>query len=324
MKSWLNLKKNNWGVTLYELLAVIVIVGIMASVTYATYTRQAQKNQRKEAVKFIHSLLDGARLYDMQHPPSLTGDRTHQDWIENWKTYLVQYATREFDYSPPNSPILLTGPESKRNSYFFDEVDGKLHIYANYSNIPVYDYVTWDGQIGEESGGGVECAANAECFSDFCTTATCVDGTCQYAPLTCDDGNECTADSCDDAIGCVFDPGPRNGETCDDGNQCTNNGTCNNGVCEPGNNLPDNTPCDDGNLCTLNDKCLSGACLGSVKSCVLTIGTPICQRTSCNPDTGNCDLYPGNNTSCDDGDPCSDPDYCDGAGNCIGSSPPCN
>jgi len=36
----------------------------------------------------------------------------------------------------------------------------------------------------------------------------CLDGACIGEALDCDDGNACTTDSCDPAVGCIFDPGP--------------------------------------------------------------------------------------------------------------------
>jgi len=63
--------------------------------------------------------------------------------------------------------------------------------------------------------------------------------------ITCDDDNSCTADSCDSATGCVFDPDPVEGNTCDDGNACTENDVCTTGVCGG-----DMITCDDGNTCT--------------------------------------------------------------------------
>jgi hypothetical protein len=49
----------------------------------------------------------------------------------------------------------------------------------------------------------------------------CVAGVCQIGtPLVCLDGNECTSDTCDTALGCQFPPVP-------DGTSCANGtGTC--------------------------------------------------------------------------------------------------
>ncbi len=67
------------------------------------------------------------------------------------------------------------------------------------------------------------------------------------ASSACDDGNPCTADTCDPKAGCghTATPGP-----CDDGLKCTQDDSCINGLC----NSSTPTNCDDGNVCT-NDKC---------------------------------------------------------------------
>lgn len=123
---------------------------------------------------------------------------------------------------------------------------------------------------------------------DACTTAdTCSNGVCVGgAPPNCNDGDVCTDDACDSAIGCVtaFNTAP-----CDDGNACTQTDQCESGtcvgsspiVCAPLNDCqdmgicnpatgtcayflkPDGTSCDDGNACTMNDACKSGACVDS-------------------------------------------------------------
>jgi subtilisin-like proprotein convertase family protein len=85
------------------------------------------------------------------------------------------------------------------------------------------------------------------------------------SPADCDDGNPCTVDDCDLALGCVHAP-----NACDDGNPCTDDS------CDPASGClhADNTnPCDDGNACTTGDSCGGGAC---------TAGDP----TNC--DDGNC------------------------------------
>ena len=100
-------------------------------------------------------------------------------------------------------------------------------------------------------------ADGTSCHLDECTTdATCAGGVCQGKALSCDDGNPCTQDSCNPAIGCVSGLNPG---LCDDGNPCTDD------WCDPadGCHNPENTDsCDDGNACTLVDICHDGVCVG--------------------------------------------------------------
>ncbi len=69
---------------------------------------------------------------------------------------------------------------------------------------------------------------------DACTTADVCDGadTCVGGPApNCDDGNDCTADSCNPASGCVNDGPALDGTACDDGSTCTHGDVCTGGQC---------------------------------------------------------------------------------------------
>lgn len=88
-------------------------------------------------------------------------------------------------------------------------------------------------------------------------------------PPACDDGNPCTDDVFDRALGrCTFTAHAR---ACDDGNACTSDDACFSGVCRGR-----AVTCDDGNVCT---------------------------RDLCDPATG-C-YHPPDERVCDDGDPCT-------------------
>lgn len=86
---------------------------------------------------------------------------------------------------------------------------------------------------------------NGDCCSSTCTLAAggstcsiggnqCNFGTCSgincvgIAPITCNDGNLCTNDSCNIVTGCVY---ANNTAPCDDGSSCTTADTCGSGVC---------------------------------------------------------------------------------------------
>src|SRR6185436_3785486 len=81
---------------------------------------------------------------------------------------------------------------------------------------------------------------------------------CIHNPISCDDGNACTDDSCDPASGCVHTP-----HVCDDGNRCTDDS------CNPAAGCV-HTPhnCDDSNPCT-TDTCDPTAPLVQPPSCVV-------------------------------------------------------
>lgn len=114
-----------------------------------------------------------------------------------------------------------------------------------------------------------------------CNTTT---GACDAVPLNCDDGNPCTADSCDALVGCMH---------------VVLTGVCN-----------------DGNACTVGDECVNGACLGAPTATAqgcddhnVCDGIETCDATS-----GAC--VPGTPLNCDDGDACTT-DTCDPVNGCV-------
>jgi hypothetical protein len=125
------------------------------------------------------------------------------------------------------------------------------------------------------------CGDGDKCFSaGQCDKGKCVAG----KKLTCDDKNDCTADSCDAATGlCKHATGTK--PTCDDGNACTKGDTCKDGKCASG----ATKVCDDKNACTTD---------------------------GCSADSGDCSFVPSNKLTCDDGDVCVDKYGC-ADGKCV-------
>ncbi|MFH1532223.1 MAG: hypothetical protein ABIK09_15970 [Pseudomonadota bacterium] len=182
---------------------------------------------------------------------------------------------------------------------------------------------------------------DAPCFDgDVCTTSdTCSAGACQPGPpMSCDDNNPCTADSCDPVLGCSF---PAQDGPCDDGNACTSGEVCTDGVCGSGAPVvctDDNVctteiclpglgcittfneePCDDADLCTFGDHCHLGECLGAQS--LPCDDQNVCTDDDCNPLTG-CTFVP-NDAACDDQDPCTVNDQCK-VGWCLGEAAACH
>lgn len=153
---------------------------------------------------------------------------------------------------------------------------------------------------------------DARTVDDTCGKGACVAG----APINCDDGNTCTIDVEDKAIGCYHLPTKSPccvGQTsiCDDGNPCTSDDCAAGGGC----NHKDNTAiCDDGNACTSGDLCGGGVCKGKAKLC--DDKNP-CTTDSCSTQTG-CAFTLMAGGPCDDGDLCTSSDSCV-AGACKGS-----
>jgi hypothetical protein len=173
-----------------------------------------------------------------------------------------------------------------------------------------------------------------------CTTGdTCTGGSCQGAPIVCNDGNGCTNDSCNPATGCVF---TNNTVPCDDANACTSGDVCGGGTCHSGAAITCNdsngctndscnpatgcvftnntAPCSDGNACTTGDTCGEGSCQpGGATVCN---DNNVCTDDSCNPATG-C-VFTNNSEPCSDGNACTSGDTC-GGGSChAGAAIVCN
>ncbi len=160
---------------------------------------------------------------------------------------------------------------------------------------------------GECVGELRRCVDDDPCTDDICNDEV---DSCQHLPNTgntCDDGNLCTEnDTCQEGI-CTGTP-----KQCpSDGNPCTDE------LCDPAigcYTVNNNDPCDDGLFCTVGDVCNNGVCSGSTRDC----GTATqCSSWSCNEEFNRCEQHNvPNGTACDDGDPNTTVDICvDGACN---------
>ncbi|HOX42295.1 MAG TPA: proprotein convertase P-domain-containing protein [Myxococcota bacterium] len=182
----------------------------------------------------------------------------------------------------------------------------------------------------------------------FCTLGeTCLSGACQGGSANpCNDGNVCTADSCDTLLDtCEHDGPAADGLGCDDGAYCTINDACTSGTCVGGVPLDcadanactadscnevtnqcvhpvvaDGTACNDGAYCSVGETCTAGACSGSSpRAC--SDGNP-CTVDSCNEAGDVCvnDAAAANGQVCDDGAFCVTGESClNGA--CAGGAP---
>jgi hypothetical protein len=105
-------------------------------------------------------------------------------------------------------------------------------------------------------------------------------------------------------------------------NPCLNAATCMDGECRY--SSKEGEACDDGSACTLGDKCDSlGVCVGTLKlcntppnECFQSVG--ICTNGECAYSAKSADV------ACDDRNPCTLQDKCDGLGSCGGTLKACN
>ncbi len=196
-------------------------------------------------------------------------------------------------------------------------------------------------------------AANGGCFNvagnngascsdlSLCTQGdACQGGSCVGAPVDCNDGNQCTDDSCIAGQGCL-NPASAPGSSCDDGVNCTESDACTGAgscagvavVCDDANGctteacnealgcvavaIDDGTVCDDGSSCTGDGTCTAGECVGAL---TCSDGNP-CSVESCEDDECSTPVPADPGTACDDDDVCTLRDTCDAAGECTGGSP---
>lgn len=179
---------------------------------------------------------------------------------------------------------------------------------------------------------GTSCSDGDACNgAEVCGGGLCLGG----IAIGCDDGNPCTADSCDAVTGCVHS-NVADGTYCEDADLCDGREQCFGGVCQQGtaltcndNNpctvdvcnpqngscgsipLPNETPCPDGDLCDA-DACMNGVCVqGPAIVCANDNDNNPCTANTCVPATGVC--VPGNVPN---GTPCPDGDFCDGTETC--------
>ena len=144
------------------------------------------------------------------------------------------------------------------------------------------------GCVHDKHGRACDADGSVCTAGDQCKAGACAAG----VALTCDDGNPCTTDTCDKALGCQTKA--NDAATCDaDGSACTVGDKCTGGVCAAG----VAKVCDDGKICTLD---------------------------ACDPKTGACSNTLVAALSCDDGDPCTHTDLCDAKGACGGKAVSCD
>lgn len=128
--------------------------------------------------------------------------------------------------------------------------------------------------------GGCDHTFNlAECDDDdLCTTAgVCAGGVCTQIKPKCNDSNNCNGVETCDAGSCYAGTAPN----CDDGSECTDD-SCDValGGCK---NTDNSKPCDDNDPCTLESMCIGGDCtLTQVNAC--NDGNP-CTEDLCDSNT---------------------------------------
>jgi hypothetical protein len=201
-----------------------------------------------------------------------------------------------------------------------------------------HDVGTCDSSNGQCSNPSKPDATECD-DGDLCSQIdTCQSGQCVGSnPVTCIALDQChDVGTCDSSNGQCSNPSKPDTTNCDDGSLCTQTDTCQSGQCVGSNPVICNalsqchdvgtcdgatgqcsqpvksngTSCDDEDACTQEDICEEGTCIG--------INPVTCSALNQCHDVGTCDTTTGqcsqplkaNNSTCDDGDACTDDDVC--------------
>ena len=81
-------RSNRSGVTLTELLTIVIIIGILAGLSIQQLSRMIERGQRREAIDLLNTIYSGERAYYFTKsktvPPSYYGPldvgKTNEDW----------------------------------------------------------------------------------------------------------------------------------------------------------------------------------------------------------------------------------------------------
>ncbi len=116
--------------------------------------------------------------------------------------------------------------------------------------------VFFDAEVGKcverPKENGSQCASTSKCLLG----AQCQNGQCVGEAVTCDDGNACTVDVCNEQTGCEFLPRP----------PCPGDGICRKGVCDVKKgcglaDVEDGASCGQSQSCIAAQICIAGACV---------------------------------------------------------------
>jgi hypothetical protein len=166
-----------------------------------------------------------------------------------------------------------------------------------------------------QSGAPPDCDDGVDCTDDSCNEES---DACESAPnhSLCDDTLFCDGqETCDAILGCQSGTPPCPSGCDESVNECivTSNPPCS----------VEGAGCSDGNPCTGSDTCVGGVCIGDPLASAVQ-GSPCDDNNTCTLgefcDDGACvgGDPAANGTPCDDGNASTSGDNCDGEGTCRG------
>jgi hypothetical protein len=213
-----------------------------------------------------------------------------------------------------------------------------------------HDVGTCDSATGQCNNPNMPDATSCDDGSLCTQTDTCQSGQCiGSSPVTCTALDQChDIGTCDSATGQCSNPNKPDATSCDDESLCTQTDTCQSGQCIGSYPITctaldqchdigvcdgstgqcsqpikaNGTSCDDEDACTQEDICEEGMCIGTTPVTCTALNQ--CHDIgTCNTTTGQCSQpFKVDNSTCDDGNACTDEDKCI-SGTCqgVGSCP---
>ncbi len=244
--------------------------------------------------------------------PSLTafGAHGHVAWhtelsTANWRVTalashfdgtLVGVGVR--DHAPVSSYVFRLSAWGQSNCKAAGPCASKKAAACDDKNVCTNDFC-------EAASGCIHVAHTGACDDgDKCATLDrCSGGKCAgTVAAKCDDGNDCTDDSCSPKTGCAHKK--LQGVPCPDSDVCTTAELCIKGACTTKKKV-----CNDGDPCT-KDSCDAQKGCVAVKDVSHCDDGNVCTVDICSPKTG-CGANPApKGTICDDGDACTVGDVC--------------
>ncbi|MHA7631433.1 putative metal-binding motif-containing protein [Corallococcus sp. M7] len=303
---------------------------IRVSVKYGTFkpacvrVEAKDANGHQEATDILSSQFKNAEKNEV-----LVAVRRKADWDATLGITVSSYAETDGDRCSgeaverfANTALTVVPKEYTRFDVTLEAVDGDGD--GSPTGIEWAGVSDCDDKRGDVRPGAVEQCDTAVDF-DCDGMKACADNDC--AAKTCTDGDLCNTGKRCIGLGTSALCGGGTPKCTQAVGQCQSTVTCeaSTGECIEG-NVQVGAACDPGNPCMTNGRCTADKqCVGPLKTCTTPM-SPECQESTgtCNPTNGTC-VYASKpvTTSCEDGDVCHDPGFCDGNGRCIGTDTPC-
>ncbi|CAM3941132.1 type II secretion system protein [Mesobacillus thioparans] len=138
LKAFKKKMKDQRGLTLVELLAVIVILGIIAAIAVPSIGNVIEKSKADAIKAEALQILDGARLYSIETPITETGidqaklEPKYLDSTDNFENYTVKYVGNEllFSGTSKDGSVILTFKDASKDDINKDSRSGSRTIPA--------------------------------------------------------------------------------------------------------------------------------------------------------------------------------------------------